>query len=160
MSKEKISEQHEIASQIIDRWEHLHAELYEDAKTIANDCHAILRAHTKEVKYAPPIALAVRLQRGALGPKLLWVSYTRKKRSVEGGGTKRFTRELTGRKNGKYPTSIFKSFSPELRVLLVGIEDRAARLRARVTFWRQLLKDAARIEHEERIEQEERKRKP
>lgn len=160
MSKEKISEQHEIADQIIERWEHLHAELYEDAKNITTDCHAILRAHTKEVKYAPAISLAVRLQRGELGPKLVWVSYTRKKRAVEGGSSIRFTREVPGRKNGKYPTSIFKSFSPELRVLLVGIEDRAARLRARVTFWRQLLKDAARIEHEERIAQEERERKP
>lgn len=160
MSKEKISEQHEIAGQIIDRWEHLHAELYEDAKVIADDCHAILRAHTKEVKYAPPISLAVRLQRGWLGPKLVWVSYTRKKRAVEGGGSKRFTRELPGRKNGKYPASIFKSFTPELRHLLVGIEARAACLRARVTFWRRLMKDAERIENEERIEQEKRKQKP
>ena len=55
------------------------------------------------------------------------------------GSNVRFTPELPGRVNGRYPKTIFRGFSPDLREALYDIEDNCAALRERMSCWRATL---------------------
>ncbi len=123
----------------------IHSELFDAANELKDECHELIRRSGVRRHRKPPFALAVKNLSGQIGPKIVWISYSKKKVERVGAEPVRFTEEIRGRKNGRYPKSIFNRFEKDLRPRLCEIEDRAAALRQRVSFWRAAIKEARKI---------------
>ncbi len=160
-----------ILEGIISRKDAIESELRIAAKNLCKEANELLN-DAKWTRYGKQIGLATRNHRTYFGPRIVWVSYTRDKHLVLKPNNKtereeaakaaasantgthkakhlRFTREIPGRENGRYPDKIFRQFAPELRDSLIAIEHRAGDLRALTSEYRALLKwaEAEAIRH-------------
>ena len=130
---------------LLERLDDIHLDLFEAAKALKLECEDVLRQDTSKKYRKPPFSLAVRSESGKVGPKIVWVSFAKKPNMVQDGQPLRFTRELPGRSNGRYPKTIFSAFHSPTREALIDIENRAAVLRKRIFFWRATLSEARKI---------------
>lgn len=133
------------AKAIIDQTDAMHSELLDQAKVLRDECHTLIRTGDARRYRKPPCTLSVRTRAGEFGPRLLWIRFDATTNKVPGKGEIRFTREIGGRRGGRYPKSIFKGFDEDLRLELFKIEDRAAAIRDRVAFWNDVLRTARKI---------------
>lgn len=130
------------ATAILEQKEAINAELFEEATDLKDECHELIRKGDARHFRKPPCTLSVRSESRRIGPKLLWVKFTANKVHVQNSKRIRFTEEIPGRKNGRYPKRIFNKYDDELRHQLSELEDRAAELRQRISFWRATIKQA------------------
>lgn len=139
-SKQVLSTEMEIAAFILDRLDHLHVDLHSEAMTLIQEAKEVISARVRYRFERSPCVLSVRNEAGKIGPKIIWVVPTQVK--TEGAASQRrvYTKELPGRKNGRYPPRTFKDFDPQTRDHLIELEGRAAALRAKITYWRKLIK--------------------
>ncbi len=133
------------AKALIAQADAIHSELFDAANELKDECHTLIRESQVRRYRKPPCTLSVKNLSGQIGPKIIWVSYSKAKIERINAKPVRFTREITGRKNGRYPKTIFSGYEKEIRPRLWEIEDRAAALRQRVSFWRATLKEAHKI---------------
>lgn len=129
-----------IARQIVSNADSIEAELISEAKNLARETYELIKRYHEDTSRKPPCTLSVKSSKGTFGVNLLWISFTHKKRRLSTGEEVRFTSEIRGRKNGKYPRSTFRYYNEHLREQLWDVEQRAAELRDRIAFW----KDAVR----------------
>ncbi len=133
------------AKALIAQADAIHSELFDAANELKDECHELIRDSQVRRYKKPPCTLSVRSLSGQIGPKIVWVSYSKNKITRKSGAPTRFTREITGRRNGRYSKTIFSGYEEEIRPRLWEIEDRAAALRQRVSFWRATIKEAHKI---------------
>lgn len=131
-----------VSKAIIDASEDLHLELLAEAEAIKDESYAYIRRQYDNPDVRPPAFLVTRSEQGKLGPKLIWVSYSKSKIARLNRPSIRFTKELSGRRNGLYPRNTFTRFAAEIRSEVYEFELRAAKLRARISYWRNALKEA------------------
>ena len=143
--RQHIDGQIACAQAIMEQTDAMQSELYDAALALRDECHALIRTGDARRYRKPPCTLSVRTRAGEFGPKLLWIRFDPKAMMLPGKGKVRFTREIGGRRGGRYPKSIFKGFDEDLRVELFRIEDRAVAIRDRVAFWSDVLRTARKI---------------
>jgi len=146
--RHEIDGQTSAAQAIIAQSDAMHSELYDAALALRDECHELIRIGDAKRYRKPPCTLSVRTRAGEFGPRLLWIRFDSKKNNVPGRGEIRFTREIGGRRGGRYPKTIFRGFSEELSAELIRIEARAAAIRDRVSFWSAVLAISRKIVHE------------
>lgn len=125
-----------LSTQLIDSEEQIHFELVDEAKRMKAEFEELLELDTLRSVRRPPVALSVKVRNNQFGPTLVWVRYTPGKITKTNGDVVRFTDEVRGRVNFRYPARIFKGYEPELRLRLIELENRAVELRKRTVFWR------------------------
>ena len=133
------------AKALIAQADAIHSELFDAANELRDECHELIRKSDVRRYRKPPFTLTVKSLSGQIGPKIVWISYSKTKVERVNAIPVRFTEEIRGRKNGRYPKSIFNRFEKDLRPRLWEIEDRATALRRRVSFWRATIKEARKI---------------
>lgn len=131
-----------ISRTIFDAREDLHLELLAEAQALQQESYEYITWQYDQPNLRPPAFLVTRSEQGKLGPKLIWVTYSMAKISRLNRSTIRFTREISGRRNGLYPRNSFTRFTPEIRSEVYAYELRAASLRSRISEWRKALKAA------------------
>lgn len=92
----------------------------------------------------PPLLLQYKLGPRPFTNRLVWARYTPKKYNLR-GTAKRFSKEVPGRRNGKYRSYIFNVFDEPLRSELIAIEKEATVLRRRMSFWGSVWRESKEI---------------
>lgn len=133
------------AKAIIAQADAVSSELFETATALKKECHELIRTGDAKRYRKPPCTLAVKSETRKIGPKIVWVTFSSNKVMLKNAKPVRFTDEVRGRKNGRYPKRIFNQFDEDLRAKLWQIEGRAVAIRERVTFWRATINQAKKI---------------
>lgn len=135
----------EAATMLFEHRDAIEVELYEAAKALKHECEAVLKLDAAQRHRKPPCSLSVRNEPGKFGPKIVWVTFSWSQFQSDDGTKTRFTREVRGRTNGKYPKTTFTVYKSPTREAVIDIEDRAAALRKRIFFWRTTFSEARKI---------------
>lgn len=125
----------ELGHHILARRDAIVEELFAEARALCEEANDVLKGR-KDVKFEGPfIGLACRSRKGRFGPIIVWVRYTIRKRTLSNGSETRFSREIPGRRNFRYPNKTFKGLDELRTARLIEIEARAAALRQKVSQW-------------------------
>lgn len=145
MENDLIEGEQALSRTLMEHYSELEIEFVAVAKALCEECHGLIRAHDGQRKHRkPPVSLTHKRASGRFGPNIVWVSYTSDKRVGQRGNLVRFTSEVPGRRNLRYPRSIFRDYDPALREMLWEVECRAVPLRERISHWRTVFNDASR----------------
>ena len=134
-----------ISRAIVAAEDELHSDLIETGKRLQQQAYDLIFAAYKESKMTPPAVLVSRSESRKIGPKLVWVTFTKRKNNRLGRDPIRFTREISGRRKLRYPRSAFLIFDSTILPQIYEIEAAASELRNRVSHWRMVIGAAKRI---------------
>jgi hypothetical protein len=146
---ERTSAEIEASPILIDQLETIEGQLCRQASALVKKANDMIIAQDSPNDRFPPLLLQFRVGSRPFDNRLVWARYTPKKYNLR-GTAKRFSKEVPGRRNGKYRSYIFNVFDEPLRSELIAIEKEATVLRRRMSFWGSVRREAKGILQGER----------
>lgn len=138
------SKEVEISALLLEKLEDIELELMREATELKTEINAKISKSEQGTKQFPPLFMQVSYGNKSFENRIIWAKYTAKKFDMK-KGKRRISKELTGRRNGRYRSYIFDCLDEPLRSEAIEAEKRAAKLRQKLLFWGSVRKQAKSI---------------